>query len=172
MRRMLYLLGVMLVLASGVMPVAAEDEVMTAKDQFASMAWLEGHWRGEDIEAYYTSPAGWLILSVSKHYAEDGNSVFGEFEQFAIRGGIVTLTPFPGGKQSEHSFPLVSCDPDRNRVEFENLEHDWPTHFLYESPDNDTLHIVVSGPDEMGEESSLAFTLKRVVELPLLGRSE
>lgn len=167
-------IGLLLLMTGVAAPVAAEDRVLTAKEQFANLSWLEGHWRGEDFEAYYTSTEGWLILSVSKHYNSEADGAFGEFEQIAIRGGVVTLTPFPGGVRSEHSFALVLCDPDRNRVEFENLEHDWPTHFMYESPDHDTLHIVLTGPDEYGEggESYMEWTLTRVVEPPLLERSE
>lgn len=173
MNRLLLMLTASLMLHTGTnLPASGEELPLTPEEQLAGLAWLEGDWRSEESEMSYTGPTGGMILAFGKVYMGESRSAYGKFEQFSIRDGVVTLTPFPGCRQSDSYFPLVMSDPANRRAEFENLKHDWPTHFLYECPDENTLHLVMSGPRADGSISTWEFTLVRVGSAPAAAAPE
>ena len=129
----------------------------------SDLSWLEGVWRGRvgsrDFEARYTSSEGGLVLSASK-YTANGNAVGFEFERFEKKNGSWVLTPYPDGKSSV-SFRLSDHDPTARRAVFENPAHDFPTRISYQRVADDSLTILVSGPDKDGKESVIRYRLAR-----------
>jgi len=151
-------------------PAMSDPAVLTPEEQIASLDWLTGHWKSGAFEAIYAPPSGGMVLSLSRQYDTTGRVIFFEFERISIEQGVVVLCPYPGGEQSPSTFPLVTCEPSARRVTFANPGHDWPTHFVYESPSSDTLHIRLSGPEsaEGDAQRVLDFWLTRIADSPLV----
>lgn len=167
--RLIGALALLSVIFPGV-PAMSDPAVLTPEEQIASLDWLTGHWKGGSFEAIYAPPAGGMVLSLSRQYDNTGRVIFFEFERINIEQGVVVLCPYPGGEQSPSTFPLVTCEPSACRVTFANPGHDWPTHFVYESPSSDTLHIRLSGPEsaESDAQRVLDFWLTRIADSPLV----
>lgn len=137
-----------------------------AATSVAELSWLAGQWRGttpasRTIEANYTTPEGGVLLGTSKEYTADGHCVFFDLEHFAMKDGVLTLTPHPGGKRSRNSFPLESLDRAARRAVFVNRAHDWPQQFVYERLSDERLLITLSGPDKKGGDHSERIELRR-----------
>ena len=137
--------------------LAAEPATNTELD---GLRWLAGTWRSDTLLAHYSSPEGNLILSASKHL-DDGQVVFFEFERFQLNDGRVLYTPYPGGRQSSDSFPMVEHDPAARRAVFENPAHDFPQRFIFHRRDDD--HLVITTTD-MDSKRQIVFDLERVDE--------
>lgn len=136
--------------ADAASPVAQDTAVGVA-----DLGWLAGTWRGptpagRTIETTYTPPDGGVVLGTSKEFNADGRCVFFDLEHFALKDGVLTLTPHPAGKRSADSFPLVAFDRTARRATFANRAHDWPQQFDYARESHDRLVIVLSGPDKSG----------------------
>ncbi len=132
----------------------------------AELSWLAGQWRGttpagRTIETTYTTPEGGVLLGTSKEYTPDGRCVFFDLEHFAMKDGVLTLTPHPAGKRSRDSFPLATFDRAARRATFVNRAHDWPQQFVYERISDERLLITLSGPDNKGSEHMERFELQR-----------
>lgn len=145
-------------------PAATPGTTVTS---VAELSWLAGQWRGTTpagrvIETTYTTPEGGVLLGTSKEYSADGRCVFFDLEHFAMKDGVLTLTPHPAGKRSVHSFPLAAFDRAAHRATFVNRTHDWPQRFVYERAAEDRLIIVLSGPDKKGGERVERFELRLV----------
>lgn len=130
--------------------------LLLAATTAADLGFLAGTWQGKDFEAVYTTPAGGMVLSVSKEFA-DGKVAFFELERFVVREGVLTLTPFLNGKETV-SFPLHDFKP--GRAHFRNARHDFPQDLVYERVSDDELRIVLSGV-EGGKARTLRFELHR-----------
>lgn len=130
-----------------------------ADEQLASLSWLAGTWRSDEFEATYTTPHGGMILSASK-FMQGGRAVYMDFERIQVVDGVVTLTPYPGGKESV-PFKLAGYDPKVKKAVFRNPEHDFPTELRYELAGQDNLVIHVAGMQD-GKESVMRLDLRRV----------
>ncbi|HLP26034.1 MAG TPA: DUF6265 family protein [Acidobacteriota bacterium] len=151
-------------LALGVVKVSAQapNDAITS---VAELAWLAGQWRGttpagRTIETTYTTPEGGVLLGTSKEYTPDGRCVFFDLEHFAMKDGVLTLTPHPAGKRSRDSFPLAAFDRGARRATFVNRAHDWPQQFVYERVSDERLLITLSGPDKKGGDRIERFELR------------
>ncbi len=103
----------------------------TETAKISDIAWLEGIWTGENLEAAYSGSEGGVILSAIKAI-NAGNVVFFEFEYFAQDGNNVVLTPYPGGNKSKAGFNLTGFDPEVKKAVFVNKNHNWPKNITYE----------------------------------------
>jgi len=154
-------------LALGVPRLVATDEKPAPSAKLSDLSWVAGHWRGEPgknttYESHYTAADGGLIVSASKEI-RGGRAVSADFEMIFVKDGKVIYQPFPGGKKSEHAFPLIACDPAAKRAVFENKEHDYPQSFTFEQPAPDRLVITLSGPGKDGQKMDIVYDLKRVL---------
>jgi hypothetical protein len=122
------------------------------------LRWLAGTWRSDTLLTHYSSPEGHLILSTSKHL-DGGRAVFFEFERFQLSDGRVLYTPYPGGRESSDSFPMVEHDPKAHRVVFENPAHDFPQRFIFQRRDDN--HLVITTTD-IDNKRQIVFDLERV----------
>jgi hypothetical protein len=152
--------AVLLLTMLGAFPVISDE----AEQRLASLAWLEGEWRGEfsggSWEARYTGAEGGLILSTNKHVV-DGQLRSWEYEQFRVEDGAVIMQPYPGGEKSPVIFSLTECDAASRRVVLENPAHDFPQILTYHRRDDETLHILVQSRRE-DERVGFELVLKRV----------
>lgn len=136
---------------------------LAPEDALRGLAWLEGRWvgstsDGEAFEAIYSSPAGGVILSVSRSLSGE-RATFTEFERFEVREGRVVMTPFPDGRRG-CAFMMVEHDMRARRAVFTNPENDFPRRIVYERPADDALRIVVE--DMRGAEVlTLVLDLRR-----------
>jgi hypothetical protein len=147
--------------ASGPAVTAVDD---SPAGRLSSMTWLAGDWIGPTArgvwETHYSTPAGGLILGISKEHFEAGG-VFFEFEIFAVEGDSVVVRPSPNGTQATVAFTLTELDREARRASFENPAHDFPTRLEYQRVDIDTLVIAVSGPGpEEGTRRGFTLVLK------------
>jgi hypothetical protein len=140
-------------------PATSEEPVRAG---IASLTWLEGTWEGEDAmgrwETSYTSPHGGSMLSSMKLTKGDRPLHF-DFERWREEGGVVVLTPFPGGVASV-DFKATAHDAKEKRIVLENPAHDFPKKFVYASPAKDRLQITLEGT-EGGKPTRMEFDLKR-----------
>lgn len=154
-----------LLLAAGtamtINPEHRSDAVLVdaADEQLASLSWLAGTWRSDEFEATYTTPHGGMILSASK-FMQEGKAVYMDFERIQVIDGVVTLTPYPGGKESV-PFKLTGYDAKVKKAVFRNPEHDFPTELRYELASQDNLVIHVAGMQE-GKETVMKIDMRRV----------
>jgi hypothetical protein len=128
----------------------------------ASLAWLEGAWEGDNDmghwETSYTSPQGGSMLSSMKLTKGDKPLHF-DFERWREEGGVVVMTPFPGGTASV-DFKATEVDAKAKKIVLENPAHDFPRKFVYASPAKDRLKITLEG-NEGGKATRMEFDLKR-----------
>ncbi|MDB5100770.1 MAG: uncharacterized protein JWM80_5191 [Cyanobacteria bacterium RYN_339] len=129
--------------------------------QLAALGWLAGTWCNDSCEAHYSSPAGGLILSYTKHFDAERVTSF-EHERFEVRDGQVVEVPAPGGAPSPVVFTLVSVEPDR--AVFENLKHDFPTRITYLRRAN-KLEVLAEG--QAGKGFMLELELVSALEASL-----
>lgn len=154
-----FLLAILFTLG-GPLP-AATDGV-----RVADLAWLAGNWRGTlangaIFEAHYSAPTGGTIVSSSKE-VRHGRTTAIELELFHEQDHTVIYQPFPNGKKSEHSFPLIEFSGEATRAVFENKEHDFPQVFVFHRVAFDVLTITLRGPGKDGTTKEIRYELKRV----------
>lgn len=128
-----------------------------------AVGWLEGDWRGDAwggrFEVSYLTREDGTAIGISRLY-RDGVEAYHEFEVFEYRDDILTVVPFPRGKQAD---VLAFTEPEssRTRAVFENPEKDYPTRISYERIGRDSLVITLSDPH--GESAKQeTFQLVRV----------
>lgn len=118
--------------------------------QLKSMAWMAGSWVGRSDgtiwEAHYTSPAGGLMLGMTKRYDVKQVVDFFEFESFHIEEDKLVVRPYLKGTRSV-AFTLTKLDRAARRAIFENPGHE-PRTLDYWRADADTLVIAVTTPIE------------------------
>ncbi|MCB0356714.1 MAG: hypothetical protein KDD40_06885 [Bdellovibrionales bacterium] len=93
--------------------------------------WMKGRWvggyNGSNMESYYTTSEGGLILGQTKIAGHKGIEFY-EFEKFEEQDGDILLTPMPFGKLGvTFTATLVT----NKKVIFENPEHDFPNKIIY-----------------------------------------
>ena len=135
----------------------------------SDLAWLAGSWKGEirgagkttHFEAHYSTPAGGVILSVSKAFGDGGEHLsWFEFERFEVRDGHLQVTPYPDGRPSV-SFRLVEHDREARKAVFANPDHDYPTRITYQRTEDRRLILTVEGETE--EARVMEFRLSPAV---------
>lgn len=93
--------------------------------------WMAGSWRldsgGTHVEEHWTSPAGGVMLGMSKTVTAEGKTAF-EFLRVAKSDGVLAYLAMPQACPAT-AFPLKSVDG--SRIVFENLRHDFPQRILY-----------------------------------------
>jgi len=156
------LLALALLLPFGsLLPTSPPRAAAAAEAEIEDLGFLEGRWVGGDghseWETVYTSPHGGEVLSASKEVRGD-RVVTHDFERFHVSAGKLTMTPFPGGRQS-HDFPLVELTSGRKAV-FENPENDFPSRFTYHRVDDGHLRIRLEG-DTGGEPLVVELDLEK-----------
>ena len=137
----------------------SEEEARSVSEsmdaRLSHLAWLAGSWQGEirgagktvSYEAYYSTPAGGVILSINKAFQSDGNLSWIELERFEVRDGHLQVTPYPDGMPSV-PFRLVELDLEGRRAVFANPEHDYPTRITYHRVEDGRLIVTVEGDTE------------------------
>lgn len=127
------------------------------------LKWLAGSWEGPMwggvFRAYYSTPEGGKVLSISE-LVKEGRISYTEFERFEMRDGKVILTPYPAGNAAD-SFDLVELDKKGCKAIFENPKKDFPTRILYQRVSDTKLEITLSDPHG-GSKKIEKFDLKRV----------
>ena len=115
-------------------PVAAQAPGGADAAALEDLAFLSGCWRGTYaggagvIEEFYTSPSKNLMLGTTR-YLRDGRAAQYEFTRIEKTDAGIVMTPYPGGKPSEHGFRLTSLR-DGEAI-FEAPEHDFPKRIIY-----------------------------------------
>jgi len=138
------------------LPARAAESVHAAR--IGALSWLAGAWRGvQDHGAYeeqWLAPAGGAMLGLSR-FVEGGRMRSFEFLRIEEHADGLVFTASPSG-QATTSFKLARIAG--RRVEFENLEHDFPVRIIYFLESTDTLAARVEGRDGRHED----FRMRRV----------
>jgi hypothetical protein len=127
--------------------------VAHAEPRARELAWLSGSWVSEadgtrgDLQ--FLPPGGGMLLGTNRLVAGEVVT-FAEFTRIEEKNGTLVLSPTPlflltAGKTGV-SFKLKSLE--KNRVEFENPEHDFPKVIVYELKDGNRLLLHVEGKKE------------------------
>jgi hypothetical protein len=117
--------------------------------------WIAGSWSGEKdgivSEEHWTTPSGGGLVGMHKDVRQ-GRMIFFEFLRIVSDEKGVCYIASPGGAP-----PTSFCaiEGGRQRVVFENLEHDFPQRILYWLDGDGRLHARIEGPpggDQRTEE--------------------
>lgn len=123
--------------------------------------WMAGQWRGDYhgavMDAFYSEPAGQMILGQTKISSGDQVEFF-EFEKIVQVNDTIELTPMPFG-QIDVTFGLKEIT--KNRVVFENPQHDFPTRIIYELKESGDLFARIEGMQN-GSPASEDFLFSKV----------
>jgi hypothetical protein len=119
--------------------------------ELADLAFLSGCWQGPSsatsaIEEFYTGPSNNIMLGTTR-YIRNGTVVGYEFTRVEKTANGILMTPYPGGRPSEHSFRLTSLQ--NGEAIFEAPEHDYPKRIIYRAnPDGTRTARIDGGPDD------------------------
>jgi len=95
------------------------------------LSWMAGHWVGRsgdvEMEEFWTTPGGGVMVGVHRDIFRDGSSFF-EFLRIVTTDRGMTFIASPKGTGTTE---FVSVNLDRQSVVFENLEHDFPQRIIY-----------------------------------------
>lgn len=137
----------------GVLPLAGDEaRVQKKKTAVDQLAWMSGRWSGEirgvAMEELWTAPSGGIILGL--HRDVGGPKTSFEFLRIAEVDGRLAYLASPGC-QPAVKFPVAEIG--KNRVVFENRQHDFPQRIIYWMS-GPKLCARVEGPagGEMNEE--------------------
>ena len=124
-----------------------------------SLSWLSGRWAGSqdgtDMEEIWTDARGGTLLGM--HRDVKGGKTVG-FEFFRIEAVPEGLTYF-ASPQGRPPTPFRAVENRKDRVVFENKEHDFPTRILYWLGDG-KLHARIEGTLR-GQPASEEWTWSR-----------
>ena len=102
-----------------------------APDPLAALSWMAGQWSGEEggvrSEERWTEPAGGMMLAVHRDVA-GGKAVHFEFLRIESTPEGIVYFASPRGKAAT---PFKLVESSKERVVFENAEHDYPRRILY-----------------------------------------
>ncbi len=117
--------------------------------ELADLAFISGCWEGQfgkdgsgTMEEIYTAPSKNLMLGTTR-YLKEGAAVEYEFTRIERTDEGILLTPYPGGRASEHSFKLTSLEG--GRAVFEAPEHDYPKRIIYAANDDGSRTARIDG---------------------------
>lgn len=118
------------------------------------LSWLVGCWRldgeGEVVEECWLGARGGLMVGVSRTVKGDGGTFF-EFLRIADSETGPVYWASPLGREA---VPFRAVEIGRQKVVFENPNHDFPQRILYRLDQEGGLHAAISGlaGDEGGAE--------------------
>lgn len=125
-------------------PVLAQPEAL----ELEALSFLAGCWRGTYaggagvIEEFYTAPSKNLMLGTTR-YLREGRAAQYEFTRIEKTDAGIVMTPYPGGKPSQHTFRLTSLRG--GEAIFEAPEHDFPKRIVYRKNADGTRTARVDG---------------------------
>ena len=126
----------------------------------ASLDWMTGAWagvqNGTEIEEVWTAPRGGTLLGVHRDVS-GGRTVAFEFLRIEAAAGGLTYWGSPQGRPAT---PFRMITNERNRVVFENKDHDFPTRILYWLAPDGALHARIEGTLQ-GKPASEEWTWRR-----------
>ena len=133
-----------LFIASATLALAFTASPAAASDPLAELSWMAGQWSGEEggvrSEERWMEPAGGMMLAVHRDVA-GGKAVHFEYLRIeSTPGGIVYLAS-PRGKAPT---PFKMVESAKERVVFENPEHEYPRRILYWLADG-KMHAKIEG---------------------------
>ena len=126
------------------------------------LSWLAGCWSreadGRRTEEHWMKPAGGTLLGMGRTVA-GGRTV--EYEHLLIRadGPDLYYVAKPA-RQPEASFKLVEHSDNWRRLRFENPQHDFPQHIVYELAGDEALTAQISGTAG-GRQRTVNYSMKR-----------
>ena len=88
--------------------------------------WMTGSWKAPGVEEHWTSADGGLMIGMGRE-SHDGKTSF-EFMRIERQNDTLVYQAMPGGN-APTPFTLKSLTKDR--VVFENLQHDFPQRVIY-----------------------------------------
>lgn len=123
------------------------------------LAWLAGSWAGPDgnlhHEEHWTAPRGGAMVGMHRTIKDDRMAEF-EFIRIEERDGVLIYLSMPNGRSPATLFPLRTLE--RERVVFENAQHDFPQRIIYWKAGND-LRARIEGTTD-GKTTSMEWTWK------------
>ncbi len=133
-------IGVVVLVVSAFVAAGPQDSKKSkpAAKGIEQLAWMAGSWKdakeNQSAEEHWTAPAGNLMVGM--HRDVMGKKAFFEYLRIEEKRGKVTYVASPMGR-GETRFPMTKCE--KQRVVFENPEHDFPQRIVYWLEDG-TLH--------------------------------
>lgn len=125
------------------------------------VAFLAGEWQTTtpegDVREAWGPPRGDAMLGTS-HTIAAGRTVFFEYVRIEARSTGIVYLASPLGRHPPTAFALV--ESDRDRVVFENPEHDFPQRVIYEKH-GERLDARIEGT-ENGAKRSATWSYRRV----------
>jgi hypothetical protein len=139
-----------LALLLALLAAQASTPTMNEPPRPADLAWLEGHWKGDDggvrMEEIWTSASSGALVGLHKDVAVRGGEarmVSFEFLRIEATSSGVDYVAQPGGRPPTR-FALVEAGA--RRAVFANPAHDFPQRILYWIDDAGALHARIEGP--------------------------
>jgi hypothetical protein len=130
--------------AASVFLMAASAPPALASDPLAALSWMAGQWSGEEggvkSEERWTEPAGGMMLAVHRDVA-GGKAVHFEFLRIESTPEGIVYFASPRGKAPT---PFKMVESSKERVVFENAEHEYPRRILYWLA-NGEMHARIEG---------------------------
>ena len=125
------------------------------------LAWLSGCWEvstpQRTVEEHWLAPRGGTMIGVGRT-VRDGRTIEHESILLEIRDGRFAYEAHPSG-QSPAVF--LAREATRDRVVFENLQHDYPQRVGYERRGTDRLSAWIDGTQNGGSRR-VEFPYQRV----------
>jgi hypothetical protein len=127
----------------------------------ATLSWMSGSWAGSqggtDMEEVWTTPKGGSLLGLHRDVS-GGRTISYEFFRIEAAPGGLTYWASPQGRPAT---PFRMVESGKDRIVFENREHDFPTRILYWLGGDGTLHAKVEGTLQ-GQPASEEWSWRRV----------
>lgn len=118
---------------------AQSTEPKTSDPRVSDLGWMTGCWaqKGKDQDSFiseiWTKPFD-LMLGTNRSVREGKVRAF-EYMRIESRDSSIYFVAKPSGASGETSFKLISLE--KNKVIFENKEHDFPKRVIYSKKDDD-----------------------------------
>jgi hypothetical protein len=124
--------------------------------EIQGLAWMAGDWQADrgqaTVDEHWTRPAGGTMLGTSRTVAGRRTVEF-EFLRIEQRADGIFYVAQPGGRPPT-DFRLVRLE--KQRVVFENLQHDFPQRIIYERRADGSLLARIEG-DVGGKLKAVEF---------------
>jgi hypothetical protein len=126
--------------------------------------WLIGSWHSQSKDAMNYEI--WKVDNDStlsgRSYSinNNGDTVSSEFIKLVQRSGDLAYIPTVPGQNSGMPIEFRLTFINRNKMTFENPDHDFPQMITYEYLSTDSLIAEISGPVN-GERRSIQFPMRR-----------
>ncbi len=153
--------AILLALACG---GSAAELPSAAEKSLESLAWIAGHWVGENegaaMDEVWLPPAGGMMLGMHRD-VRPGRGAFFEFMRIEVADDAIIFQASPRGA-APTPFPLVESG-DRRAV-FARPDHDFPQRIIYWM-DGDRLRARIEG-DQGGETRSSEWFFRLAPAVP------